>query len=117
MTIPILSSPLKVLCNYCERQKPMHEILRGNEKQGYLCYKCYHQHMANLKQLAEARPRECNMCQVTFAQLSERGLVEEMRLVVKDGLLLLCCLKCAPKYESKTERYKQTAYGSIMGYK
>lgn len=109
--IPILPSPIKRNCRVCNKPKMRHEIYRGNEAQGYLCYNCLFRHYENIRQLAEARPRACNVCGVTFAQLRERGAVDVMRTVDKDGLLLLCCLPCAAKYEAKVPGYRNTLMG------
>lgn len=100
-------------CNRCNKFRLPNQIAFGNEAMGFTCINCYHQHQVMLDEFLVRKKGSCNECGLTFEQMHERRMVEELKIFEKDGWIALLCSACWDKYALKTHQIKGTAYERI----
>jgi hypothetical protein len=105
---------MMVRCKSCTKPRYKHEIAFGDERAGYVCTACYYKHHRNIADFRARRPRACDECGLSFAQMDERQLVQESYAFEKDGLFAMLCKKCWQKYEQKAHQLRGTAHERIM---
>jgi hypothetical protein len=107
-------------CKYCGHTRPFGEV-RGDEPEGYTCLNCLDWHCHALKMLAGEIPRGCQVCGVTFRQLSARSLADvKMVLLMKDGIYQVLCKACEGHYAPRCGFFRGTLYEKLKklaGYK
>jgi hypothetical protein len=116
------SSPALLIgarCKYCGKTRSYGEV-RGDQAEGYTCLICLDWHHHALKVLAGETPRGCQVCGVTFEQLSGRSATVKMILLIKDGIYQVLCKACEAHYAPRCGFFRGTLYEKLKklaGYK
>jgi len=89
-------------CNWCSRQRPLwrvHQLTSGQN----ICDHCLEWHIHATDFLNGAVPAGCQACGITWEQMRERTIGDEVRLYVvpKDGIYQLLCRRCVQPYMRK----------------
>ena len=109
-----MSVVVAVECPYCSRFRHPSQIIPLGTGGAKICWHCYEWHQQAVKALSGQPPSGCQVCAVTFQQLSERapGGDTPMYVHVKDGIYQVLCKACSDRYVVQRRAFfKDTAFG------
>lgn len=107
-------------CHYCSEFRRPDELIRIGTGGAVMCWKCYEWHQRALRMFAGDPPPGCQVCGITFQQLSENAPGGDIRMYVhpKDGVYQVLCKQCSDAYTRKrVDLYGDTVFGELMKLK
>lgn len=116
MTVAAQNVPqvVRMRCHYCSRFRSPREILNIGTGGAVMCWLCYEWHGKAMLMLAGEPPPGCQVCGVTFTELSARAGGGDCKMYVhqKDGLYQILCQSCSDRYVfQRADLYRPTQYG------
>ena len=112
--VSIVRNVLKVRCNYCSKELPVHRVHQLKRAQ-IICDNCLDWHNKAMEFLAGGCIPGCQQCERSWNVLrdSTPGVEVKLYVVPKDGVYQVLCRSCVGVYLPKrTDLYRGTEFGA-----
>ena len=112
--VSIVRTVLKVRCNYCSQEMPVHRVHKFHRAQT-ICDKCLDWHNKAMEFLAGDRIPGCQQCERSWEVLrdSTPGVEVKLYVVPKDGVYQVLCRSCVGAYLPKrADLYRGPEFGA-----